>query len=201
MARTNKNMVYTLVSLFSLILICVYPNIAYAIIREANITYIITSVMFTLPVIMLGMLMPRRWIYVVFVLILTIFSIVDLTMIDLYDDYLLAGGIISTIKTNPQEASEFYRTNWVEIFRWIPLILLACLSCITYRKIHRTSIKVLAGAAMMITPVLFITAKLVVSYKSEITLRYYMDNRVWNRTPYNVVYQSINANKVCKNAR
>ena len=38
-------------------------------------------------------------------------------------------------------------------------------------------------------------ANLFGSYDSKITFRYYIDHRIWNRTPYNVVFQSINTIK------
>ena len=185
-----------MISILALLIICLYPNITYVIIKDLELTYIITSIIFTLPLLVIGMFMPRKWMYVVLVVILTMFSIIDLSMVDLFDGYLMAGGIISTIKTNPQEASEFYNANWREVFRWIPLLVCCVISCITYENIRNTRLKLIISGVMFLMPMVFIATKLVYSYRTELTLRFYLDNRVWNRTPYNVVYQSINAAKM-----
>lgn len=190
----TKDLLLRSASLLLLALILLYPNVMYCIANSSGISYIVTGIIFLLPVVALVALIPQRWLYCVIASLLTVVSIVDLTMVDLYKDYLLAGGIISTIKTNPQEAYEFYNTNLGEVFRWIPLIVLCVASCFLYRKpvsVRNTSIGLVYA---LLLPAAFITYKLNVFYRKDpLTLRYYMDNRVWNRPPYNVYYQSWNA--------
>jgi glucan phosphoethanolaminetransferase (alkaline phosphatase superfamily) len=122
-------------------------------------------------------------------------SIIDLTMIDLYKDYLLPGGILSTIKTNPQEAAEFYNTNLKEVFRWIPLIICCIVGCCLYQTRNKLIPNIVIVIGSIIIPTVFVTGKVIGSYDSKITFRYYIDHRIWNRTPYNVVFQSINTVK------
>ena len=127
-------------------------------------------------------------------------SIVELTMVKIFGSFLLPGGIISTLWTNPQEASEFYNTNLHVVWHWIPIIILCIAACILFQKPNKYRLRYPAYIGLLILPVLFVTYKLTFFYdKSKgkgITLRYFVDNRVWNRPPYNVCYSSIQAYKI-----
>jgi glucan phosphoethanolaminetransferase (alkaline phosphatase superfamily) len=129
----NKDLIFRLLSLACLTIIPVYPNVAYALVNLSGLSYMLTGLIFALPIIALISLFRQKWVYCILTSILTILALTDLTMVDLYKDYLLPGGIISTIKTNPQEASEFYNTNLREVFHWIPLLLIYLASCILYK--------------------------------------------------------------------
>lgn len=99
----KKDLIFRSLSLACLTLIPIYPNVVYALINDSGLSYMLTSLIFSLPVIALISLFRQKWVYCILTSILTILALTDLTMVDLYKDYLLPGGIISTIKTNPQE--------------------------------------------------------------------------------------------------
>lgn len=189
----NRDIIFRSLSFVCLAIIPLYPNIVYALVNNAGISYIITGLIFSLPIIAIHSLIRQKWLYCVLSSILTILALTDLTMVDLYKEYLLPGGIISTIKTNPQEAAEFYRTNLREVFRWLPLIVLSIASCVLYRPSTNRKITAYICLTLMLVAPLFVTYKLFGFYKSQTTLRYYVDNRIWNRPPYNVPFQCLNA--------
>ena len=191
----KKNLMYWSIGTLMLLCIAIYPNIVYAIINNSGISYIITSMIFACPIIGIVAVLPRKWMYCVATVLLTIMSIIDLTMIDLYKDYLLPGGILSTIKTNPQEAAEFYNTNLKEVIRWIPLITCGVVGCCLYQTRSKLIPTIVILFGSIIIPTIFVTGKVIGSYDSKVTFRYYIDHRIWNRTPYNVVFQSINTIK------
>lgn len=194
----NKKSIQRIISLACLAIIPLYPNIAYALTNSAGISYIFTGLVFSLPIIALISLVRHKWLYSILTSILTVLAIIDLTMVDLYKDYLLPGGIISTLKTNPQEASEFYRTNLREVFHWLPLVLFCIASCFFYQPSSNRKISAYVSLAAMLVVPLFVSYKLFVFYKGQQTLRYYVDNRIWNRPPYNVPFQLLNTHKVLK---
>ena len=191
----KKNLLSWILGTFVLLCIAVYPNIVYAIINISGISYVITSIIFACPLVGIVAILPRKWMYCVATILLTIMSIIDLSMIDLYKDYLLPGGILSTIKTNPQEAAEFYNTNLKEVFRWIPLIICCVVGCCVYQTRSKLISNIVIVLGTLIIPTIFVCGKVMGSYDSKITFRYYIDHRIWNRTPYNVVFQSINTIK------
>lgn len=189
----KKNSIYRSASLLCLAIIPLYPNVAYALTNSAGVSYMLTGLIFSLPIIALISLVRYKWLYCVLTSILTILALIDLTMVDIYMDYLLPGGIISTIKTNPQEASEFYRTNLREVYHWIPLILICIAGCILYKPSSNRKLSAYVGLVALLVVPIFVGYKLVGFYKGHITLRFYVDNRIWNRPPYNVPFQCINA--------
>ncbi len=186
-----------MVSLLLLGIIMNYPNAVYAWDKGLPASYLITSVLYVLPLVALFLFVQRRWLYCVLVAVVTLGSIIDLTMVDLYGDYLLPGAIISTLKTNSQEASEFFHTNLLEALHWIPLIVLCGLACVCYRTLKiRLSLKCIVLAASLGVPTAFVAYKLLVYYSDDArTLRFFVDTHIWNRTPYNCTFQIISAKK------
>ena len=191
----KKDTLYSLLSLICLAIIPLYPNAVYAFTHSFGISYLLTGIIISMPIIALILLVRRKWLYCVLASLLTILALTDLTMVDLYHEYLLPGGIISTIKTNPQEASEFCHTNLREVFHWIPLIILCTASCLLYKPTSYRKMSVYITIALLLIMPAFVSYKLVGFYKGQLTLRYYADNRIWNRPPYNVPFQCINAYK------
>jgi len=183
------------ISLFLLGCILLYPNVVYLLANASGATYLLTSILYALPLLVLVGLLPKRWMYIVVAVLLSVTSIIDLTMVDLYNSYLLPGAAISAIKTNPQEASEFYHTNLSETLHWIPVIAMCAISCITYRRPLYNKVSLIAGIVSLVLPIGFVSAKMMVSYHSALTLRYFVDNRILNRPPYNVFFQSVNTGK------
>lgn len=184
--------------LLLVIAIVLYPIGVYAAKTDAGLSYILTSFIFALPVFVIALWLPKKWMLCVFTVLLSIISLIELTMVDLFDAYILPGGILSTLWTNPQEASEFYDTNLKEVLRWIPLILLCIASCIAYKRPTLTKQIWIGSALLLLIPVFFIGYKLAWNAHKDngISVPYYMDNRVWNRPPYNIFYASHNAYKI-----
>lgn len=182
-----------ILSVLALLCVSVYPNLVYTVVSDAGGSYVLTSVLYALPLIALVALLPRRWVYCVAVVLLGITSLIDLTMVDLFHSYILPGAILSTIMTNAHEASEFYHTNLSEVLHWLPVIALCVIACLTYRRPHYDKTWIVAVAVAFLTPIGFVAYKMVGFYQSKLTIRYFVDNRVFNRPPYNVFYQSVNA--------
>ncbi len=183
------------ISLCLLGCILLYPNLIYLFANASGATYLLTSILYALPLLALVGLLPKRWMYIVAVVLLSVTSIIDLTMVDLYNSYLLPGTAISAIKTNPQEASEFYHTNLSEVLHWFPVIVMCVISCITYHRPKYNKVSLVAGISAILLQAGFVAAKMTVSYHSALTPRFFIDNRILNRPPYNVFFQSVNTAK------
>ena len=194
----NKEIIRYGIGLCLLCIIILYPQVAYSLCQDSfSVSYIFTGLIFLLPVIAFAMLLPRKWLYCILTIICTIISIIELTMVDLFSGYLQPGGILSTIMTNPQEASEFYDTNLHEVWKWIPLIVLCLASCWCFKRVGIKKWKYGFASSFILIPMLFITYKLTIFYHDDpLTIRFYLDNRVWNRPPYNVIYASMGAYRI-----
>ena len=199
----NNSWLRCLLGLLLLVIVVLYPISVYAIKTHAGMSYIVTSLLFALPILIGALWLPKKWMFCIFSTILAVISLVELTMVDLYGEYLMPGGILSTIMTNPQEATEFFDTNLKEVYRWIPLIILSVLTCIVYSR-PKFSPKIWISTALcLLIPMCFVGYKMIwyANRKDSITLRFYMDNRVWNRPPYNIFFASYNAHKILEQRR
>ena len=87
MDMKTKDLLLRCTSLLLLALILLYPNVMYCIANNSGISYIVTGFIFLLPIVALVALIPQRWLYCVIASLLTVVSITDLTMVDLYNDY------------------------------------------------------------------------------------------------------------------
>lgn len=195
-SKFSKSNLLRAIGLIVFLVILVYPCIVYMCKHDSGVSYLLTSIIFALPIVGLISLIQHKWVFWLVVSLFTIFSIAELTMVDLYSEYLLPGSIYSLIRTNPQEADEFYNTNFGEVVNWIPLLVFCICSGLLFRTPAR--INWYKGGVLLsfiLLPVGFVTYKMVGFYKHQLTLRYYVDNRIWNRPPYNIVYQSIQTYK------
>lgn len=200
MNENIKDRMWRVSSAIALLFIMLYPIGAYCLKQSTGFSYIVTSMLFALPVVVVSLLISRKWLYVILVSLITILSLIELTTVEIYNSYLLPGGIISTLWTNPQEASEFYDTNLKVVWHWLPLLLLSVFSIETYRKPIKYKYKYVLYILLALAPVAYVSYKLLFFYNTKpengLTLRYYLDNRVWNRPPYNIVHSSIGAYKL-----
>lgn len=176
----------------SILLILIYPTIYFALKESAGISYIITSIVYALPVAYIILLIPYRWLFYLIMIFTTMIQIVEYSMVDLYGGYLLSGNIVSTINTTSQEAGEFFTTNICIWYKWAPIILLCLASCLLYQKQLYNKWVITKLAVCLIVPILFVIGKLSFSYKFVLTPRYFANTRIWNRPPYNIVYQCYN---------
>ena len=80
-------------SIVCMTLVLLYPNITYAIVNKAGMSYILTSLIFLIPIAILIAILPKKWLFCSTVMFFTFLSMIDQGMIDLYGDYLLPGGI------------------------------------------------------------------------------------------------------------
>lgn len=197
----NKKLILRGLSLLCLTTILLYPHIAYAITNSAGLSYVCTGLIFILPIVTLVSLISNKWIYSISTIILTILATIDLTMVDLYNEYLLPGGIISTIKTNPQEATEFYKTNLLEVVRWMPILILCLVACLTYTKSTFRKFKYVPAIISFILTTAFVSYKIYGFYQGKTTWRYYIENRILNRPPYNVPFQTYQAGILLKRVK
>lgn len=188
----SKNGLRWVICTLAMTFVLLYPNITFAISNNTGFSYVVTSLVFLTPVALILALIPKRWLYCILFGLVTVVSMAEQMMVDLYGEYILPGAILSALKTNSQEASEFYNTNIREIARLFPILVLGILSCVCYRRPHLCKYKWFVVVVLLLMPVTFIAYKLVGFYKSEITLKYYADTHIWNRPPYNFLYQGWN---------
>lgn len=178
------------------LLLAVYPEIVYvAQSPQTGISYLLTSLLFALPIVVLLRLPSRPWLRQCVLLLLLLGTLTETAMVVLYKGFLLAGNVLAVAATNMHEAGGLIRTSLHVLWYWLPCLLLYGLLCAGETRVSSGSrcfrlwllgIALTGGAA-------FVGYKQWHFYRGKLTLRYYVENRILNRPPYNVGLQTASA--------
>lgn len=174
-----------------LLAVMVYPSMALALGDGVDVGYMCTSVLLVLPLIGCIAFITHRWLFILITCLFTLFSLANLTMVNLYGEYLMPGTIYSLVHTNTLEASEYARSNLRELLHWLPLLTLSALACVLFRPIPRTRYRWLVLALTWALTSGYVAYKMHVSYHGNYNFRFYSAKYIWTRPPYNIVYRSI----------
>lgn len=184
-----------------LLFICaIYPNITYCILHDEGISYLITSVLYALPLLPILLVIRKRWLYILLAILITCSTLLEYTMVVLFDNYVLSGNILAIIMTDTAEGSDFIKANAYVCWQWIPIIIISVLSCYTYSE--KTICKLLCVIGLFVVlvalPCSFVCYKLSYTYsgKDKLTYQYFIQTRILNRPPYNIPYQLYNIAKI-----
>ena len=179
-------------------ILALYPNFAYFLTQDAGSSYLLTSLLYALPLLSLLLVIRNKIIFYSIVVLVTICTLLEYTMVMLFDNYVVAGNILAILMTDTTEGTEFIQANAHICWQWIPVLILSVLSIYLYNVNARRNIKIciLFILVSIILPSVFVKYKINNSYKNKLTYEYFIPTRILNRPPYNVPYQIYNIIKI-----
>lgn len=159
-------------------------------------SYLCTSILFALPIAALILCCKPRWITYVILAILSIFTFAEIIMVVSFGQFIIAGNILATLTTTAEESASFAKNAVQILWYFIPVIgtyglLVFLLSCF---DLNRKFSLAVCGASLFLI-VGFVGYKQVIFSNNTLTLRYYVENRIWDRPPFNMFYQIHNVVK------
>ncbi len=171
------------------LLLLVVPCIAYAI-KKLDFTYLITSSLFALPPATIVLLLKNKHIVSIGLGVLTLFSLAELILVLDLGSFMLAGNILATLTTTPEESASFAKNAIYMLWYIVPIIgfFIGLIYVIHHTKINVVYHGVILGISILLI-VSFIGYKQVIFYNNTLTNRYYIEHRILNRPPYNMFYQ------------
>ena len=178
--------------------LALYPNIAYFFTQDAGLNYLFTSLLYALPLLSLLLLVRNKIIFYSLVFLITICTLLEYTMVILFDNYVVSGNILAILMTDTTEGTEFIQANVHICWQWIPLLVLSAISVYFYNVNAKRNIRIciLFILVSIILPSVFVKYKITNSYKNKLTYEYFIPTRIFNRPPYNVPYQIYNIIKI-----
>ena len=181
-------------------ILTLYPNFAYFLTQDAGSSYLLTSLLYALPLLSLLLIIRNKIVFYSIVVLVTICTLLEYTMVMLFENYVIAGNILAILMTDTTEGTEFIQANAHICWQWIPVLILSVLSIYLYNVNARRNIKIciLFILVSIILPSVFVKYKINNSYKNKLTYEYFIPTRVLNRPPYNVPYQIYNIIKIQK---
>ena len=179
-------------------ILALYPNFAYFLTQDAGSSYLLTSLLYALPLLSLLLIIRNKIVFYSIVVLVTICTLLEYTMVMLFDNYVVAGNILAILMTDTTEGTEFIQANAHICWQWIPVLILSVLSIYLYNVNARRNFKIciLFILVSIILPSVFVKYKINNSYKNKLTYEYFIPTRVLNRPPYNVPYQIYNIIKI-----
>ena len=177
--------------------ILLYP-IGLKCIQDTDISFIVTSIIFALPlVLLLATWNNAIWRHCI-VAISALCSMIETTMVVLYKGFITSGNILAVLTTNHNEATGFALHSLRVIWYYVPVIVFAALAIWGYSTTSLSDWK-RKWISLVISIVVscgYVGYKQYSFYKGVLTLRFYITNRILNRPPYNIGYQFYNACKM-----
>ena len=179
-------------------ILALYPNFAYFLTQDAGSSYLLTSLLYALPLLSLLLIIRNKIVFYSIVVLVTICTLLEYTMVMLFDNYVVAGNILAILMTDTTEGTEFIQANAHICWQWIPVLILSVLSIYLYNVNARRNFKIciLFILVSIILPSVFVKYKINNSYKNKLTYEYFIPTRILNRPPYNVPYQIYNIIKI-----
>ena len=179
-------------------ILALYPNFAYFFTQDAGSSYLLTSLLYALPLLSLLLIIRNKIVFYSIVVLVTICTLLEYTMVMLFENYVIAGNILAILMTDTTEGTEFIQANAHICWQWIPILILSVLSIYLYNVNARRNIKIciLFILVSIILPSVFVKYKINNSYKNKLTYEYFIPTRILNRPPYNVPYQIYNIIKI-----
>lgn len=179
-------------------ILALYSNFAYFLTQDAGSSYLLTSLLYALPLLSLLLIIRNKIVFYSNVVLVTICTLLEYTMVMLFDNYVVAGNILAILMTDTTEGTEFIQANAHICWQWIPVLILSVLSIYLYNVNARRNFKIciLFILVSIILPSVFVKYKINNSYKNKLTYEYFIPTRILNRPPYNVPYQIYNIVKI-----
>ena len=178
-----------------LLFVCLIPLMFKEVLSEEgfSLSRIISSVLYTLPVCFLLACIKKKRVFVVLSSILMVVSFFETIMVVLYKNFLIAGNIISALNTTADEGSGFVMSSLHALPWALPLFLVFGLLVWKYKKPQKLAPNLLCAASFIVLSILFLAYQLRVRWGGNITTRFYVEQNVLSRPPYNFWFQSYNA--------
>lgn len=179
-------------------ILALYPNFAYLLTQDAGSNYLLTSLLYALPLLSLLLIIRNKIVFYSIVVLVTICTLLEYTMVMLFENYVIAGNILAILMTDTTEGTEFIQANAHICWQWIPILILSVLSIYLYnvKAMRNFKICILFILVSIILPSVFVKYKINNSYKNKLTYEYFIPTRILNRPPYNVPYQIYNIVKI-----
>ena len=178
-----------------LLFVCLIPIVYKEALSDEgfSLSRIISSVLYTLPVCFLVASIKKKWLFVVVSSFLMMVSFFETIMVVLYKNFLIAGNIISALNTTADEGSGFVMSSLHALPWTLPVFLAFGLLVWRYKKPQKLAPNLLCAASFIVLSILFLAYQLRVRWGGNITTRFYVEQNVLSRPPYNFWFQSYNA--------
>lgn len=158
----------------------------------------VSSILYCLPLCFLVHFIRKRWLFIVISIVLMIMSFMETIMVILYSNYLVAGNILAVFTTTAEEGEGFI-AGTIHALPWGSPVLLAWFALLFCKPHYKAKYDIIGTALFTVLSCMFLAFQLIVTWKGDITTRFYVEQNVLARPPYNFCFQSLRATEQLRN--
>lgn len=159
----------------------------------------VSSMLYCLPLCFLIHAIRRRWIYAIICTLIMVMSFMESLMVALYGNYLVVGNILAVMTTTAEEGGGFI-VGTIHALPWgIPVLLAWCGALFLHKKDYKAKYDMIGFVLFALLSCAFLAFQLAVTWKGNITTRFYVEQNVLARPPYNFCFQLANASEQIRN--
>lgn len=122
----------------------------------------------------------------------------EVMMVALYGNYLVVGNILAVMTTTAEEGGGFV-VGTLHAFPWGIPVLLAWCGALFLKKGYRAKYDLFGCIIFTLLSCAFLTFQHFVTWKGNITTRFYVEQNIMARPPYNFCFQLANASEQIRN--
>lgn len=167
--------------------------------EPVSLTQFGSSILYSLPVCFLIHSIRKRWIFFIVSILFMIMSFMESVMVTLYGNYLVVGNILAVMTTTAEEGGGFIKGTLHALPWGIPVLLAWCGALFTQKKSFKAKYDILGFILFSLFSCIFLAFQLFVVWQGNITTRFYVEQNVLARPPYNFCFQSTNAFEQIRN--
>lgn len=178
-----------------LLVVCLIPVVYKEAFSEEGISVsrISSSVLYTLPLCFLVACIRKKWVFAVVSSILMMVSFFETVMVVLYKNFIIAGNIIAALTTTSDEGTGFIMSSLHTLPWTLPIFATFGLLVWLHHKPKYVMHNLLCAGIFAILSVGFLAYQLKIRWGGQITTRFYVEQNVLSRPPYNFWFQIYNA--------
>lgn len=191
-ARWGGKLYQNFFLIITLAFLLIFPNLLWSA-KNGDISFALTSFIFGLPVAALVLSLKNKTVIRCFASFFCLLSICETILVAYLGNFVIAGNIWATLTTTAEESSSFLRNSLYIIWYILPLFLCLILFFFLTQKIAiQRNIHITILTLSSLVAIGFVTYKQVRFYHGLLTTRFYIENRILNRPPYNIFLQTKN---------
>lgn len=154
---------------------------------------IVSSLLYSAPLCLLIASVRRKWVFCLLSGIIAVTSFIETVMVSLYDSYIIAGNVIAMLTTTPAECTGFVMSTLHAVPCAIPVLLFYAVAVYVHGRQVPVRRNLLTAASLALLSIVFLMYQLKVKWQGNITTRFYVEQNVLARPPYNFFFQGYGA--------
>lgn len=160
---------------------------------EIQLNRFLSSVLYILPICLLTYAIRNKHLYCLSIIVLSITSFIETILVIMFGSYINTGNILAIITTTHEEGTDFITNSIYAIPYTIPIIIGVIVSLYCYKASISNKKLLFQLSSTSLIIIIFLVFQIHIKYEGKLTYRFYIEQNILCRPPYNFFFQSYNS--------